>query len=426
MRGGNRLEGTIAIHSAKNAVLPIMAAAILAESPVTILDCPRITDADNMLQIVSTLGCRAERVGEDAIIDTHSMNNWVMPDGLAKKLRSSIFMMGPILGRFHRATVTHPGGCEIGMRPIDLHMKGLSALGVTFREEGEEIHCDGSNMRGGEVHFDYPSVGATENVMMAAALTQGTTTIHNAAREPEIADLQRFMNAMGAKVRGAGSHTIVIEGVRKVTGVQYRPISDRIVAGTLMAATAITGGDVRLENARAQEVVAVIAKLRDMGCVIGSDIGSIRIKAPARLRTFGQLQTQPHPGFPTDMQVQMLALSTVAEDTSIITETVFENRFAHAGDFNRMGADIVVHDRTAVIRGVEKLHGGRVTARDLRGGAGLVLAGLVAEGCTRISGIELVDRGYASLEKMLTSLGANICRIEEKTGHVGNKAYTVL
>ncbi len=413
MRGGNRLEGTIAIHSAKNAVLPIMAAAIMAEGPVTILDCPRITDADNMLRIVATLGCKAERVGENAVIDSTGMHRWEMPDELAKRLRSSIFMMGPILAKCRKSIVTHPGGCEIGLRPIDLHLKGLAALGVTFQEEGEQIHCDGADMHGGEIHFDYPSVGATENVLMAAVLTPGTTTIHNAAREPEIIDLQRFLNAMGARVRGAGSQTIVIDGVEKLHGVQYRPIGDRIVAGTLLMAAAITSGEIRLENTRVQEQVAVIAKLRDMGCTVWSETGSIMLQAPRHLHTFGQLQTQPFPGFPTDMQVQMLALSTVAEGTSIITENVFENRFAHAGDFNRMGADIVVHDRTAVVRGVKRLHGAKVTARDLRGGAGLVIAGLVAEGTTRIAGIELIDRGYASLETLLSSLGANIRRLEE-------------
>ncbi len=414
VRGGKRLEGTVSIHSAKNAVLPIMAAAILAEEPVTILDCPNITDADNMLSIVRTLGCKAQRVGENALIDTSGMHDWVMPETLAKKLRSSIFMMGSILGRFRKAMVSHPGGCEIGLRPIDLHMKGLAALGVVFQEEGGQIFCDGSGMHGGEVHFDYPSVGATENVMMAAALTPGTTWIHNAAREPEIVDLQRFMNAMGARVRGAGTHSIIIEGVERLHGVQYRPISDRIVTGTLMAACAITGGQIRLENARAQDLGAVISKLRDMGCEVRSGVGIIDVIAPKRPHSFGQLQTQPYPGFPTDMQVQMLALSTVATGTSIITETVFENRFAHAGDLNRMGADIVVHDRTAVVRGVQKLHGAHVTARDLRGGAGLVLAALAAEGKTTIEGVALIDRGYAALEGSLAALGADICRVKEK------------
>ncbi len=414
VRGGTRLEGTIAIHSAKNAVLPIMAAAILADEQVTILDCPRITDADNMLSIVRTLGCKAEREAEHAVIDTAGLHDWVMPETLAKKIRSSIFMMGPILGRFRKATVSHPGGCEIGMRPIDLHLKGLAALGVTFREEGGQIYCDGANMRGGDVHFDYPSVGATENVMMAAALIPGSTWIHNAAREPEIVDLQRFMNAMGAKVSGAGTHSIHIEGVHKLSGVRYRPIPDRIAAGTLLAAGAITGGTVQLDNACAQDLVAVISKLRDMGCDIEHDLSSIRLRAGKRLRSFGQLQTSPYPGFPTDMQAQMLALSIPAEGTTIITENVFENRFAHAGDFNRMGADIVVHDRTAVIRGVKRLHGARVTSRDLRGGAGLVLAALVAEGTTVIERVDLIDRGYASLESTLVALGADIRRKSEE------------
>jgi len=407
------LEGTVAIHSAKNAVLPIMAASILADGQVTILDCPPIADADNMLDIVRTLGCRAERVGGDAVIDTAGMREWVMPESLAKKLRSSIFMMGPLLRPFRTATVSHPGGCEIGMRPIDLHISGLTAMGVTFREEGGHIHCDGADMRGGEVHFDYPSVGATENVMMAAALAPGATWIHNAAREPEIVDLQRFMNAMGAKVSGAGTHSIHIEGVQKLRGVCYRPIPDRIVAGTLLAAAAITGGEVQLRNAHAADLVAVTSKLRDMGCEIRQGFSALELRAPRRLKSFGQLQTLPHPGFPTDMQAQMLALSATAAGTTVITENVFENRFAHAGDFNRMGADIVVHDRTAVVRGVERLQGARVAARDLRGGAGLVLAALGAQGVTVIERVSLIDRGYAALENTLASLGAGIRRLSD-------------
>jgi len=413
VRGGRRLEGTVAIHSAKNAVLPIMAASILADGQVTIMDCPHIADADNMLDIVRTLGCRAERMNEDVVIDTAGMHDWVMPELLAKKLRSSIFMMGPILGRFRKATVAHPGGCEIGLRPIDLHLRGLAAMGVTFREEGGHIHCDGSSMRGGEVHFDYPSVGATENVMMAAALVPGATWIHNAAREPEIVDLQRFMNAMGAKVSGAGTHSIHIEGVQKLRGACYRPIPDRIVAGTLLAAAAITGGEVCLRNAHAADAGAVISKLRDMGCEIRSGLATIELRAPRRLRSFGQLQTLPYPGFPTDMQAQMLALSATASGATVITENVFENRFAHAGDFNRMGADIVVHDRTAVVRGVERLRGARVTARDLRGGAGLVLAALGAEGVTVVERVSLIDRGYAAFEGTLASLGADIRRLSD-------------
>ncbi|MDR3052182.1 MAG: UDP-N-acetylglucosamine 1-carboxyvinyltransferase [Oscillospiraceae bacterium] len=412
MRGGHRLEGAVAIHSAKNAVLPILAASILADDPVTILDCPRISDAQNMLRIVEELGCGVRHAGGGTVIDASAMSSWSIPDWLAKKLRSSIFIMGPILGKCRKAMVTHPGGCEIGMRPIDLHIRGLSALGVVFEEDGERIRCDGGAMRGGEVHFDYPSVGATENVMMAAALIPGDTTIHNAAKEPEIVDLQRFMNAMGARIRGAGTHTITVEGVKRLRGVSYRPMFDRIVAGTLLAAGAITGGELQLDNTRMQELVAVTAKLRDMGCDIAATAGGIHLRAPKRLQTFGQLQTQPHPGFPTDMQVQMLALSTVAAGTSIVTENVFENRFAHAADLNRMGADIVVHGRTAVVRGVERLHGASVQARDLRGGAALVLAGLAAHDTTRIARVDLIDRGYEALEDTLTSLGADIRRVK--------------
>lgn len=411
VKGGARLEGSIRVDSAKNAVLPILAASVLTEEHVTILDTPCITDVAHMAEILTMLGAQVTSTGHALSVESHGLHNWEMPDRLSKQIRSSIFLLGPILSRFRQATVTYPGGCEIGLRPIDLHLGGLRCLGVDIREEGSLIHCDGRAMHAGEVHFDYPSVGATENVMMAAVLLPGTTIIHNAAREPEIIDLQNFINAMGGRVRGAGGHIIEVEGVQRLHGVTWTPIPDRIVAGTLLAAAAITGGEVELTNAPVEDMVAISTKLREMGCRVDEEPGFLHLAAPRRLTAFSQLQTQPHPGFPTDMQVQMLALLAVAEGTGVVVENVFENRFTHAGDLNRMGAHILCSGRTAVVRGVEHLYGARVTARDLRGGAALVLAGLAAVGETQVDQVALIDRGYERLEDQLTALGADIRRI---------------
>ena len=412
VEGGRRLEGTLRVDAAKNAVLPILAAAILTEDAVTLEDVPQITDAMHMAEILTILGCEVERRDRRMTVRSGGLHGWEMPDRLSKQIRSSIFLLGPILSRFRKATVTYPGGCEIGLRPIDLHLRGLRSLGVKVSESGGMIHCDGSHMRSGDVYFDYPSVGATENVMMAAVLLDGVTTIHNAAREPEIVDLQNFINAMGGDIRGAGSQMIEIIGVKHLHGVTYTPVADRIVAGTLLAAAAITGGEIELTNAPAADMMAVLSKLREMGCAIHEEPQRLHIKAPERLNAFAQLQTQPHPGFPTDMQVQMLALLSVSQGTGVIMENVFENRFTHAGDLNRMGARILCSGRTAVVQGVEQLYGARVTARDLRGGAALVLAGLKAQGLTQVDQASLVDRGYDHLEKQLTALGARIRRID--------------
>lgn len=409
--GGRRLQGEMRVDSAKNAVLPLLAASILTEEKVLLRQVPALTDVRHMLDILGTLGCRVERQGDEVLVDSSSLRSWEMPDALSKQIRSSIFLLGPILTRFRKATVTYPGGCEIGLRPIDLHLSGLRSLGVQVEDEGGRIYCDGGRMHAGEVHLDYPSVGATENVMMASVLLEGTTYIHNAAREPEIVDLQRFLNAMGADVRGAGEQTICVRGVKRLHGVDFTPIADRIVAGTLLAAAAITGGEVVLNRAPVEDMTATLSKLREMGCRIDEEPERLRLLAPRRLRAFRQLQTQPHPGFPTDMQVQMLALLSVSEGTGVIVENVFENRFAHAGDLNRMGARIIVSGRTAVVHGVEKLCGAQVTSRDLRGGAALVLAGLRAEGITLVEHAELIDRGYDHLERQLCALGAEIERI---------------
>lgn len=418
VEGGVALRGEARVDSAKNAVLPILAAAVLTPEEIVLHNVPDITDVGHMAAILTMLGCRVERSGRDMTVDCGGIHSWEMPDQLSKQIRSSIFLLGPILARFRRATVTFPGGCEIGLRPIDLHLSGLRQLGVEISEEGGLIHCDGRNMHAGEVHFDYPSVGATENVMMAAVLLPGTTVIHNPAREPEIADLQAFINAMGGKIRGAGTHYIAVEGVERLHGTAWTPMADRIVAGTLLAAAAITGGEITLTNAPESDMVAVTAKLREMGCRLEERPGWIHLRAPKRLTAFAQLQTQPHPGFPTDMQVQMLALLSTAEGMGVITENVFENRFTHAGDLNRMGAHILCTGRTAVVRGVPELYGAHVTARDLRGGAALVLAGLRARGETLVDHAELIDRGYDHLERQLSRLGGKVRRVSAVPGEV--------
>ncbi len=418
VEGGVALRGEARVDSAKNAVLPILAAAVLTPEEIVLHNVPDITDVGHMAAILTMLGCRVERSGRDMTVDCGGIHSWEMPDQLSKQIRSSIFLLGPILARFRKATVTFPGGCEIGLRPIDLHLSGLRQLGVEISEEGGLIHCDGRNMHAGEVHFDYPSVGATENVMMAAVLLPGTTVIHNPAREPEIADLQAFINAMGGKIRGAGTHYIAVEGVERLHGTAWTPMADRIVAGTLLAAAAITGGEITLTNAPESDMVAVTAKLREMGCRLEERPGWIHLRAPKRLTAFAQLQTQPHPGFPTDMQVQMLALLSTAEGMGVITENVFENRFTHAGDLKRMGAHILCTGRTAVVRGVPELYGAHVTARDLRGGAALVLAGLRARGETLVDHAELIDRGYDHLERQLSRLGGKVRRVSAVPGEV--------
>ncbi len=407
--GGKRLSGIARPRAAKNAVLPILAAAVMVDGQVVLEGCPRLLDTQNMLEILRTLGVSCAWSGPNIELDATQAFNHEMPGELSRQLRSSIFMMGPLLGRFRKAACTYPGGCEIGLRPIDLHLKSLRALGVVIREAHGMIYCDGRDMRGGEITLDFPSVGATENAMMAAALIRGTTVIHNPAREPEIWDLQQFLNAAGGDVRGAGTGMIEIHGVRQLTGQRYRPIPDRIEAGTILAAVAMTGGEVELLGVSPAHMASTLDKLREADCEIEATEGRIRLRAPEKLFPIA-LTTLPFPGFPTDMQAQMMALACVANGTSVIVENLFESRFAHAGQMRLMGADITVHDRVAVVRG-GRLSGAHVVARDLRGGAALVLAALAAEGTTEVEGVSLIDRGYESIERTLNELGAGIVRL---------------
>lgn len=408
--GGKRLTGRIRAPGAKNAILPILGATLLTKEPVVIEDCPMLTDVDNMLGILTSLGCKWSRENMTLSIDTSSADKWEIPEALAKVLRSSIFMLGPVLGRFKKAVSTFPGGCEIGNRPIDLHIKGLRELNVEIIEKHGYIYCDGTNMRGADIHLDYPSVGATENLMMAAVSCKGKTVLRNAAREPEIQDLQTFLVKMGASVSGAGSSTIMIEGGKLLKGLQHKLLSDRIVAGTFMVASAITGGDVTVDNIVCEHMHSVLSKLRECGCSIDIDTDTARVRGPYRPREMRIIETLPYPGFPTDMQAQFFALACVADGTSVIAENVFENRFKHASELVRMGAMATIKDRMAIIRGVQMLTGAKVSARDLRGGAALVLAGLCAQGETCVEGAQYMDRGYEKIECSLAELGADIRR----------------
>lgn len=423
--GGTPLQGVCRVPGAKNAVLPILAAAVLTRKPIQLLDVPALSDVDNMLRILQLLGCRVSRSGSTLYIDGADAACCELPEGLSKELRSSIFLLGPVLGRFRQAIVTYPGGCEIGNRPIDLHLKGLAALHARISEEGGRIRCDGQDLTGADIHLDYPSVGATENIMMAATAASGETIIRNAAREPEIVDLQSFLCAAGFHVRGAGSSTIVVHGGCDPREVTFRIMPDRITAGTLLTAAAITGGSVTVENICPEHLSGTLAKLTEAGSSIRLYPHAAVIRSPARPNAILKLETLPHPGFPTDMQSLMCALCSRADGTSIIVENVFENRFKIVPELRRMGADILLQDRTAVIRGVKQLHGAPVTAHDLRGGAALVLAGLAAEGMTTIDRIDHIDRGYERIETLFSALGANITRItehEDPHGKEGPKA----
>ncbi|NLT98153.1 MAG: UDP-N-acetylglucosamine 1-carboxyvinyltransferase [Christensenellaceae bacterium] len=410
INGGARLEGELKVQGAKNATLPILAAALLTEEPVIVYNWPAISDVYNMLSILEHIGAQVEYEKDRLVIDTRRAQRWEMPDRLAKEIRSSIFMIGPILARFRMARFTYPGGCEIGSRPIDLHLRGLKSLGVNVTESGGHIFCEGRHLRGGDIHLDYPSVGATENLMMAASMAPGQTVIHNAAREPEIIELQKVINQMGGKVRGAGTSTIRIEGRERLNGFTYTCIPDRIVAGTFMVAAVVTQGKITLRNVIPEHLFAITAKLREAGAHITVYEDALTVEATGRPKEMHLIETGPYPGFPPDMQAQMCTAASIARGTSIVVESVFDNRFKHVGELLRMGANIVTKNNVAVIKGVEKLHGAEVKTMDLRGGAALVLAGLCAEGTTIVDQAHIIDRGYQAFESELRMLGADIRR----------------
>ena len=416
VRGGDVLSGTVSAQGSKNAALPILAATLLVEEPVKLINCPVIRDTENMIKILRSLGCTVKRERDALIVDSRTAYNFVLPTALSGELRSSIFLLGSVLSRFQAADAPYPGGCEIGNRPIDLHLFGLRQLNARVEEHGGRIRCTGENLRGAVVDLGYPSVGATENVMLAACRAKGTTTIRNAACEPEIVDLQQFLCACGFRVTGAGTPAIVIDGVRKGHGTSYRVMPDRIVTGTYLLAGAITGGDVTVTGMQPETVDPLLNKLTECGCLVTTRGDSVRVKAPKRVRAVGFTETRPYPGFPTDLQPQLFSLLSVADGTSVVTENVFENRFRHAQELNKMGAANRILDRTAIITGVERLHGASVTAHDLRGGAALVLAGFSAEGETRILCAERIERGYERMDSVIGSLGGSITRKEESIG----------
>ena len=422
VQGGTKLCGTICAQGAKNAALPILAAALLVKEPVRLQNCPRLRDVGNMLHILESLGCSARREGADLIVDSSGADNFVLPAVLSGELRSSIFLLGSVLSRFREADAPYPGGCEIGNRPIDLHLYGLRKLNAEIAESGGRIRCKGDRLVGATVDLDYPSVGATENIMLAACRADGVTTIRNAACEPEIVDLMGFLNACGFRVYGAGTPVVTVCGVREGHGTTYRIMPDRIVTGTYLLGAAITGGDVTVTGTRPETAQALLSKLSECGCRVTQYRDAVRVRAKRRPDSIGYTETRPYPGFPTDLQPQLFSLLSVANGTSVLVENVFENRFKHAQELKKMGAKSRILDRTAIITGTETLVGATVTAHDLRGGAALVLAGLRAEGETVIEHAERIERGYENMAATVAALGGTIARKEER---IGKEAKTI-
>lgn len=415
VKGGNRLVGTVKTSGAKNAVLPIIAASILGTSPSRLDEIPALEDVRTICAVLECLGIKVNASEPHTLkIDSREITSCEAPYELVRSMRASFLVMGPLLARKGYARISQPGGCAIGTRPIDLHLKGFEALGVKIEQGHGYIEASApEGMTGANIYLDFPSVGATENIMMAAAMANGTTVLENPAEEPEIVDLANYLNQMGARVRGAGTNVITIEGVSELHGVQHSVIPDRIEAGTYMIAAAMTGGDVIIENVLPEHQKPLIAKLREAGALVEEDIDRIHVVGSGRMKAV-DIKTLPYPGFPTDMQAQMMAMLSVAEGRSKITETVFENRFMHVVELNRMGANITTEGRSAVITGPAHLTGCTVRATDLRAGAAMILAGLVAEGATEICDIYHIDRGYEEIAAKLTRLGADIKRVGTK------------
>ncbi len=408
--GGKKLSGKIEVESAKNAVLPLLAGAILTKEQVVIKNCPKILDVLSMIKILTSLGVEVNFEENNLVINAKTLISSSIPLGLGKELRSSIFMLGALLSREGKANLFYPGGCDIGLRPIDIHLSALKRMGVSVKEKSGELICCAHKLKGKEIYLDFPSVGATENIMLSAVLAEGKTQIHNSAKEPEIIDLMNFLNSMGAKIYGAGTSTILIEGVKKLHGTEFTPTFDRIEAGTFLLATAITGGEIEISGVNAKNISSLIHKLCDNTCKITIKNDIIYLKSGVAKKSFN-IDTAPYPGFPTDLQAQTMALLCVCSGVSIVTENMFEMRFNHVPELIRMGADISVKGRSCLIKGVKELSGANVFAKDLRGGASLVLAGLVAQGKTVVSDIYHIERGYLNFEKKLCALGADIRKI---------------
>ena len=414
INGSKRLTGEIEVHGSKNSVLPILAACVLSQGENIIHNCPMLSDVDAALKILVELGCKVKREEHTVCVDSSGVNGFEISDSLMREMRSSVIFLGAILGRTGKAVLSTPGGCEIGLRPIDMHISAMEQLGAEVFEEHGRLHFECKNgLHGARVILPFPSVGATENIMIASCVAKGTTVITNAAREPEISDLADFLNGCGAKIHGAGDSTIIIDGVEKLTATTHTVIPDRIAASTYLIAGAITHGRVCIKEIIPAHLGALIPVLKQSGCDVSVSNRWICISSPPRLSRVKTVRTMPYPGFPTDVQAPLTAMLSVADGTSVVVENIFECRYKHVSELIRLGAKINVEGRTAVIEGVPYLTGASVVSPDLRGGFALVIAGLAAKGETIISGVEHIDRGYESPEKLLSLLGADIKRIKE-------------
>lgn len=414
INGSKRLTGEIEVHGSKNSVLPILAACVLSQGENIIHNCPMLSDVDAALKILVELGCKVKREEHTVCVDSSGVNGFEISDSLMREMRSSVIFLGAILGRTGKAVLSTPGGCEIGLRPIDMHISAMEQLGAEVFEEHGRLHFECKNgLHGARVILPFPSVGATENIMIASCVAKGTTVITNAAREPEISDLADFLNGCGAKIHGAGDSTIIIDGVEKLTATTHTVIPDRIAASTYLLAGAITHGRVCIKEIIPAHLGALIPVLKQSGCDISVSNRWICISSPPRLSRVKTVRTMPYPGFPTDVQAPLTAMLSVADGTSVVVENIFECRYKHVSELIRLGAKINVEGRTAVIEGVPYLTGASVVSPDLRGGFALVIAGLAAKGETVISGVEHIDRGYENPEKLLSALGADVKRIKE-------------
>lgn len=412
IHGGKPLQGTVRVSGAKNAVLPIIVASMLGTTQSTLTEIPKLADVHTVCDVIASLGVHIEHPERDTlVIDAHELTSTTTPYDLVRRMRASFLVMGPLLARKGRAQISLPGGCSIGARPIDLHLKAFEAMGAVINLENGDIEATAPNgLKGAQIYLDFPSVGATENILMAASMADGKTVLENAAEEPEIVDLATYLNSMGANIRGAGTNVIRIEGVKELHGANHAVIPDRIEAGTFMVGAAMTQGNVFVENAISEHLKPLISKLKEVGAEVQEEIDGIRVIGHEPLRP-ADIKTLPYPGFPTDMQAQFMALTTICQGTSVVTETVFENRFMHVDEFKRMGAKIRIEGRSAIVEGVPRLKGASVNATDLRAGAALVLAGLVAEGETEVGYLYHIDRGYDNLVLKLQRLGADIVRV---------------